>query len=90
MVQMWQYYLYRVVVHRGIDAVVSRESRRQLLSDDYREAATLMPAAAGLYSMLNSDGKPITVEAVIERNLTVSMEVGVSILQGNILPNPSH
>lgn len=30
------------------------------------EAATLMPAAAGLYSMLNAVGKPITVEAVIE------------------------
>ena len=30
------------------------------------EAATLMPAAAGLYSMLSADGKPITVEAVIE------------------------
>ena len=30
------------------------------------EAATLMPATAGLYSMLNPDAKPITAEAVIE------------------------
>ena len=30
------------------------------------EAATLMPASAGHYSMLNADDKPITAEAVIE------------------------
>jgi hypothetical protein len=30
------------------------------------EAATTMPASAGVYSLLNPDGKPITVEAVIE------------------------
>ncbi|MCX5919450.1 MAG: DUF362 domain-containing protein [Deltaproteobacteria bacterium] len=30
------------------------------------EAATMMPASAGLYSMLNPGGKPITVEATME------------------------
>jgi len=30
------------------------------------EAATMMPASAGLYSMVNREGKPITVEAAIE------------------------
>ena len=30
------------------------------------EAATMMPGAAGLFSMLNPEGKPVTTEAVIE------------------------